>query len=82
MFTGLEGQHMVGAQRPALLPINGLYQGTYLYSKVKPPPFLENIAKMNPASSSHLGAAEMNLTRIYEDPGSIPGLTHWVKDPA
>ena len=30
----------------------------------------------NPAPwSSHRGSVEMNLTRIYEDAGSIPGLT-------
>ena len=32
--------------------------------------------------SSHCGSAVMNLTRIYEDVGVIPGLTQWVKDPA
>ena len=30
--------------------------------------------------SSHCGAAEMNLTSIYEDVGSILDLTQWVKD--
>ena len=33
-----------------------------------------------PAQSSHCGSAVTNLTRIYEDLGSNPGLTQWVKD--
>ena len=30
--------------------------------------------------SSHHGSVEMNPTTTCEDAGSIPDLTHWVKD--
>ena len=36
-----------------------------------------------PLRSSHCGILEeTNLTNIHEDESSIPGLNHWVKDPA
>ena len=31
---------------------------------------------------SHLGSAEMSLTRVHEDAGLIPGLAQWVEDQA
>ena len=34
------------------------------------------------ARSSHRGSVVMNLISIHEDADSIPGLAHWVKDPA
>ena len=38
------------------------------------------IALYKSTRSFHHGSAEMNLTCIHEDAGSIPGLSQWVKD--
>ena len=36
--------------------------------------------KTIPTGSSYHGSVETNLTSIYEDAGSIPGLAQWIKD--
>ena len=46
--------------------------------------FLDNNSKIfgiEKNKSSRHGSVETNQTRILEYIGSIPGLTHWVKDP-
>ena len=46
------------------------------------PPHITGVALKKKDGSSHHGSAEMNLTSIHEETGSIPGLAQWNKDPA
>ena len=53
-------------------------QRHYLYKKTI---YIQNL-KIIYCWSSHRNSVETNLTSIYEDAGSTPGLAQWLKDPA
>ena len=60
--------------------LKGVPESRYQENREKEMIIVKFFLKISLFWSSHLGAAETNLTRNHEVAGSIPGLAQWVKD--